>query len=158
MYGATDRLSWWPAKNDIFSVKSVYFLKINRNKQNEGESLKTNDDNGLWTTLQKLQISTTTKYFFWKVCHDIFPTVMNLCRRKIIDDPICPIYLQEDATIFHILWKCVATNDVWGRHYYSYEEMGDNSTRHFGSLDGNGGKFADHIPIMLYPNLLKFMA
>jgi hypothetical protein len=31
------------------------------------------------------------KHFLWKASHEILPTCSNLFRRKIIDDPMCPI-------------------------------------------------------------------
>lgn len=47
LYGANDKILWWPTRNGFFSVKSTYFLKMNRNKMYEGESSKTNIDKGI---------------------------------------------------------------------------------------------------------------
>lgn len=38
---------------------------------------------------------------------------MNLCRHKIIDNADCPICLQKEEAVSHILWECAATNNVW---------------------------------------------
>lgn len=38
LYGDTDRLTWWPAKSGTFSVKSAYFLELQRNRR--GSTLK----------------------------------------------------------------------------------------------------------------------
>lgn len=32
LLGAVDKLAWWPIMNELFSVKSAYTLKMNRDK------------------------------------------------------------------------------------------------------------------------------
>ncbi|XP_042950308.1 uncharacterized protein LOC122282422 [Carya illinoinensis] len=39
---------------------------------------------------------------------------MNLLKMKIVDNPQCPLCLQENQTTEHILWECTAAIDVWG--------------------------------------------
>jgi hypothetical protein len=53
------------------------------------------------------------KKFIWRACHEILPTRANLYKRKIIDDPKCPMCGREEETTFHALWSCPAM-DVWG--------------------------------------------
>lgn len=39
---------------------------------------------------------------------------MNLVKRKISDQRLCPICNYEEETIIHSLWDCPANTDVWG--------------------------------------------
>jgi len=51
--------------------------------------------------------------FLWRACNDILPTKENLCKRRIVDDPICPMCGQESESTIHALWSCVAAKAVW---------------------------------------------
>jgi ribonuclease HI len=53
------------------------------------------------------------KVWFWKACQDILPTRDNLFRRKVVDDPNCPICGREMETIYHTLWQCPSAQDIW---------------------------------------------
>jgi hypothetical protein len=48
------------------------------------------------------------KKFLWRACHDILPT-----RRKITNDPTCPLCGPETETTVHILWQCPSAADAW---------------------------------------------
>ena len=61
----------------------------------------------------QLKIPNVDKHFLWRACHGIFPTKVKLCERKMLSDPICPVYEREPETIFYTLWQCPATGDVW---------------------------------------------
>jgi hypothetical protein len=50
----------------------------------------------------------------WRACQNILPTKDNLVKRKIIQDPFCPICGLEQEISFHILWDCPSARDVWG--------------------------------------------
>jgi ribonuclease HI len=62
----------------------------------------------------QLNIPNVEKHFLWRACHDILPTRVNLCARKIITDPLCLLCEREPETAFHILWQCPSAGDVWG--------------------------------------------
>ena len=53
------------------------------------------------------------KNFLWQACHDILSTCDNLCKRKIVNDPLYLFCGIEVETRFHILWKCPSPMDVW---------------------------------------------
>lgn len=38
---------------------------------------------------------------------------MNLHKRKILEDPSCPVCKQEPEIVCHALWTCSAAQDVW---------------------------------------------
>ncbi|KAF5471101.1 hypothetical protein F2P56_011568 [Juglans regia] len=51
--------------------------------------------------------------FLWRATHESLPTNLNLKRRKIKEDPSCPICRQEPESVMHALWSCSAVMDVW---------------------------------------------
>jgi hypothetical protein len=66
-------------------------------------------DNMIWNI-----VPSAAKMFMWKACNDLLPTKMNLLRRGVVTDLLCPICLREDETVKHILWSYPSTQDVWG--------------------------------------------
>ncbi|KAF5447435.1 hypothetical protein F2P56_032989 [Juglans regia] len=51
----------------------------------------------------------------WRACWNELPTLLNLCRRKIVEEPLCPVCLREAEFVCHITWDCPAAQDVWGQ-------------------------------------------
>ena len=51
--------------------------------------------------------------FGWRACNEILPTKLNLSKRKIIADAMCPICLRFPESVVHTLWDCGAARDVW---------------------------------------------
>jgi hypothetical protein len=65
----------------------------------------------------------------WRACNGLLPTKSNLFRRKIVDSNLCPCYSSDSETGFHVLWKCLAAQDVWGGSLVQFQKcsfMGDN--------------------------------
>jgi hypothetical protein len=52
-------------------------------------------------------------FFLWWACNEILPTRANLFKKKIVDNPLCPICGLEPETAVHILWTCNSARDVW---------------------------------------------
>lgn len=68
----------------------------------------------IWNKIWQVQIPNTEKHFIWRVVHEILlPTRENLCSRKVLADPNCPICGRAVETTFHGLWQCPAAQDVW---------------------------------------------
>lgn len=38
LFGATDKVTWWPARNGLFFVKSAYSLKVKRGRKDLRET------------------------------------------------------------------------------------------------------------------------
>ena len=51
--------------------------------------------------------------FGWRACNDILPTKLNLSKRRIIDDAMCPICMRFLESAIYALWECEAAKDVW---------------------------------------------
>lgn len=85
MFGAPDKLSWWPARKGAFSVKSVYYLALQQVKMTSGKPSNSRARNQMWRELWKLKVPATIRCFLWRACQDILPTRLNFMRRKITD-------------------------------------------------------------------------
>lgn len=68
---------------------------------------------GQHSALWKLPILHAVKVFMWRACHNALSTKANLCKRCIIDDPLCPLCGAKLKTTSHILWSCPAAQTVW---------------------------------------------
>lgn len=60
-----------------------------------------------------LKIPNVEKNFLWRACNEILPTRNNLFKRKIVEDPRCPICGHELETALRILWMCNSAMDAW---------------------------------------------
>lgn len=61
-----------------------------------------------------LKILGKVKHFIWWACHDILLTRMNLMKRNISNQYLCPICNLEEETLIHSFWECSVAVDVWG--------------------------------------------
>jgi ribonuclease HI/ribosomal protein L37AE/L43A len=109
-----DRLIWKGTPKGVFSVKSAYHLLKNLESSQLAECSSRKNESRMWKTIWKLNLPNAEKVFFWRACQNILPTRENLVRKKITQDPSCPICGQEDETIAHTLWYCPSAQDVWG--------------------------------------------
>ncbi|XP_042952202.1 uncharacterized protein LOC122289284 [Carya illinoinensis] len=49
----------------------------------------------------------------WKAGNDLLATRWNLFKRKILNDPLCPICQTDNEIVMHLLWQCPAANAIW---------------------------------------------
>jgi hypothetical protein len=82
-----------------------------REKAGSSGGNKTGD---LWKACWSLKVPNAVKMFVWRACHNLLPTKANLFRKGVCEDKMCPICLQEEETVAHVSWGCLAANDVWG--------------------------------------------
>ena len=98
-----DRLIWRCTKNGEFSMRSAYHLGLDiRMEANPSSSTKT-DDNEVWKVCWNSNVPFAVKTFIWRACHNLLLTKINLCRRGLCEEVLCPICLQEEETIEHIV-------------------------------------------------------
>jgi hypothetical protein len=108
-----DVLIWRGTKNGIFSVRSAYHMQMEIVSCTEGACLEIGKRNLVWKRIWSLSVPNSEQNFLWRACNDILPTKENLCRRKIIKDPMCIICGMEVESRLHILWQCPSAMDVW---------------------------------------------
>ncbi|XP_042983288.1 uncharacterized protein LOC122312691 [Carya illinoinensis] len=107
-----DTLRWRCTVNGIFIVRSVYYLQGEIRDRQKGQCSQVTQTQEEWTRIWKLLITPATKNFMWRACLNILPTKAKLSKKKILDDPTCPICLREPETIEHILWECPSAADI----------------------------------------------
>lgn len=49
----------------------------------------------------------------WHLYTKSLPTNWNLHKKKILENPTCPLCLNEAETTTHMIWNCRAVGDVW---------------------------------------------
>jgi hypothetical protein len=100
-------------KNGVFSVRSAYHMQKEKEMVQTTGGSRCAHKSSIWTNIWQLNLPNVEKVFLWRTCHEILPTRDNLCIRKIIMDPKCPICEREVETSHHALWNCPAARDVW---------------------------------------------
>jgi hypothetical protein len=84
-----DILIWRGTAKGIFSVRSAYHILKEQELVSRAEGSASTSTKGIWHLIWQLNIPNVEKHFLWRACHDILPTRVNLCARKIITDPLC---------------------------------------------------------------------
>lgn len=82
---------WRCTVNGIFNIKSAYHLQGEIYSITKGQSSQGKQNAEEWIKLYKLSLPPTTKTFMWRACLNILPTKLNLCKNKILADPLCPL-------------------------------------------------------------------
>ncbi|XP_042944508.1 uncharacterized protein LOC122278379 [Carya illinoinensis] len=120
--GLMDKLIWLGSKDGSFTVKSAYHLQKELYAQLKGQSSRGLPRQRDWTDLWKMQIPNANKSFLWRACLEALPTKLNLCRKRIVDSPICPICCLEEETTTHALWNCISAMDVWSQSHIFFQK------------------------------------
>jgi ribonuclease HI len=109
-----DRLIWRCTKTGDFTVRSAYHLGMEVQARHHPECSEDKKEEEVWKICWKLKIPNAAKMFLWRACHNSLPTKVNLKKRGVCENSLCPICLAEDETVEHIIWECPAASDVWG--------------------------------------------
>jgi hypothetical protein len=102
--GHPDQIIWSGTSNSTFSVRSAYHI---------GESSKATSHRVLWKKLWSLRVPSVIKNFLWRVCHNLLPTKLNLHRKQIVPNYLCPMCGAQPESTGHILWECDSATAVW---------------------------------------------
>jgi ribonuclease HI len=108
-----DLLLWRGTKSGIFTVKSAYHMQKEVLSNSVAGGSTKRENSKIWKNIWSLPVPSVVRNFLWRACHNILPTRENLCRRKIIRDPLCPLCGRDRESVFHILWQCPSAMDVW---------------------------------------------
>uniref|UniRef100_A0A2N9HCL8 Reverse transcriptase domain-containing protein n=1 Tax=Fagus sylvatica TaxID=28930 RepID=A0A2N9HCL8_FAGSY len=66
-----------------------------------------------WKVLWKIKVPNKIKIHLWRACMNALPTGLALHRRRVINDPLCPVCGVEVETPTHALWTCSYAGSVW---------------------------------------------
>ncbi|KAF5449709.1 hypothetical protein F2P56_030126 [Juglans regia] len=111
--GNPDKLIWRCSKDGMFTVKSAYHLLGTMEQYPKGQSSAQPNQKEVRPKIWKLKTSSAVRMFLLRATHESLPTNLNLKRKKIKEDPSCPICRQEPEYVMHALWSCSAVMDVW---------------------------------------------
>ena len=110
----------------------------------------------VWRKIWRVRGLKVVQVFLWNACHDILPTRVNLHRRKMIDDPLCPLCLQEEETTGHILWSCPSAQDVWMECSRKLQKFPSNADDFLNILASFMGKL-DEEEVQLYAVVARLL-
>ncbi|XP_021818277.1 uncharacterized protein LOC110760337 [Prunus avium] len=81
--------------------------------------------------LWKLEVPSKIKNLVWRACLDIFPSAVNLYKRKVIQSQVCFRCGKYYEDACHALWSCKVSKQFW------------RCTGFAGRFKISGGSFAD---------------
>jgi hypothetical protein len=108
-----DTLVWASTQTGNFSIRSAYYLEMERQERNQGSRSRNLGSNSTWKCIWQLRVPCNVKLFLWRGCNEILPTKKRLFKRKVVDDPLCPLCGRKNETSGHVLWSCEASTAVW---------------------------------------------
>jgi len=109
-----DQLIWVGNKNGTFTVKSAYYVARKIIEGNSrGESSVGDVRAPLWKMMWHLNIPAKVRIFAWRLCMNAIPTMLNLNKRGVQVDPICPLCKDDIESVEHAIFKCDIAGCVW---------------------------------------------
>jgi hypothetical protein len=88
-------------------------LEVEKTEARRGEASRP-VEGVIWKECWSLNVPNVVKLFLWRALHDLLPTKVNLAKKGVLQDTLCPICAMEEETVMHIIWSCPASVDVWG--------------------------------------------
>ena len=109
-----DQLIWVGNKKGIFSVKSAYYvarkvLEVSEQRESSLGDLRA----PLWKKMWHLNIPAKVRIFSWRLCMNAILTMLNLSKRGVPVDPLCPLCSKEAKFVEHAILKCEIAKKVW---------------------------------------------
>lgn len=110
-----DRLIWPWNLNGAYFVKSGYHWHHSRKRQCLPCSSNHSYQVSLscWKVIWSMKVIPKIKTFFWRALSNAIPSFLNLYRRKIKNDPTCPICNSFKESMKRALLLCPWTEVIW---------------------------------------------
>lgn len=111
MEGTSDTWIWTAELDGVYTVHSAYKL-IQKPSLVAAEPIFSL----VWGT----RVPSNIAVFIWKMVLNRLPSRVNLRKRKVIttvNNSCCPICLQEEESLNHLLITCPVAAEVWVRCY-----------------------------------------
>ena len=109
--GGVDYLAWHFEKNEQYSVKSGYQLAISNKIRESGSNSFVSQS--WWLRMWRLHIPPKVKIFVWRACLNAFPSLQNLCTRKVIASPRCCRCSSPVESVAHAIFWCKEAKRCW---------------------------------------------
>lgn len=106
---------YWPhTKDGKYSVKTGYHTAVSDlNDPSNPSSSDLNANKVLWKVVWGARVIPKVKHFVWRLLTNSLPTRVNLFRRKMGSDNLCPICSCAPETALHLFTQCEWVKVVW---------------------------------------------
>ncbi|XP_050231894.1 uncharacterized protein LOC126680759 [Mercurialis annua] len=106
-----DILRWHYDKKGLYTVRSGYRMAMTM----EDHPTSSNSDtfSSWWKFLWALSIPSKIKIFLMKCYNGWLPVKLNLLKRGMQIDEMCPVCSKCAESTLHSLWLCPAAKDIW---------------------------------------------
>ncbi|KAM0928524.1 hypothetical protein ACQ4PT_002531 [Festuca glaucescens] len=108
-----DFCAWHPDQKGVFSVKSAYKLHVACTRASSGLPKESNQSDPIWERIWALPCPMKVKQFAWRLAHDSLPLRMNIKRRGIELETICPMCQRSDEVGAHTFLNCKVMKACW---------------------------------------------
>nr|POF25158.1 putative ribonuclease h protein [Quercus suber] len=108
-----DILIWPACKDENYSTKRGYQLFCKYEISGAASSSDSLEQSLFWKRIWKLHIPNKIKMFLWRVCSNALPTLVNLKKRKILEDAKCKACLMAEENTLHAIWDCEKLHHIW---------------------------------------------
>ena len=101
-----DEISWERSNNGEYTTKSGYWL-IKGSKSKQVEALS------FWKKFRDQKFWPKWKMFYWRLANGALATGVNLKKRKILSETLCPFCGKEEESDTHLFKDCEVTMRIW---------------------------------------------
>lgn len=108
-----DFLVWPHSRTGMYQVRLGYHLLCESQGNGVASSSDTDGRRKFWNSLWKLNVPNKVKFFLWRACTDSTPTMLNLCKWKIVPSAACNHCHVGEEFVLHALWSYEAVCSVW---------------------------------------------
>ncbi|KAI5320563.1 hypothetical protein L3X38_040271 [Prunus dulcis] len=117
----SDKIIWPWTSNGTYSVKSGYHSlhSANRMFYSGSSHFSVSVPDLVWKSLWKIRTLPKIRHFLWRTVANALPTKLNLFRRKIAPDPLCPLCEEVDLQKF-------TTIACWLNGVFDYQRWSKN--------------------------------
>jgi hypothetical protein len=114
--GFPDFVAWHFTNHGRYTVQSGYHLQWRHQFGPRAAQLSLpgrSSLNPIWKTIWKLKIPGKVTIFIWRALHGIILVKCILAIRHIGTSGACPVCSQGPEDIYHLLFLCPATKEIW---------------------------------------------
>ncbi|XP_030970994.1 uncharacterized protein LOC115991444 [Quercus lobata] len=125
-----DSIFWPRNHNGNYSVKSGYKMLLEEEVVDLPSASNPSPMKAVWKGIWKLKVPPRIRNLLWRARSDSLPTRVNLAKRKILTNTLCPQCNQEAEDTVHALWSCPLLTEVW-RNQFEALQVASKSYRNF---------------------------
>ncbi|XP_048494508.1 uncharacterized protein LOC125494760 [Beta vulgaris subsp. vulgaris] len=112
MHDMVDSWMWKHTTSGLFTVKSAYYMELIEERKKK-PTLSSCANRQVWQRLWSSKIQPRVKMFGWKVAHNGVLVRLNLVKKGMKLDQICPRCGEADESLEHMLMFCEGSRRVW---------------------------------------------